>query len=469
MASGLIGIAAFGPGFALEGAIHASGCVAPPPSQLHQNRLAKEMSDYDPHAHPERVLISYSHDSPEHQARVLEMARKLRAEGVYVTLDQYNPHPAEGWPQWMRREIEQATHVLIVCTETYLRRVNLRETAGRGLGATWEGNLVILATYAGQGLNEKFIPVVFTDADQAFVPDFLQGVTRYDVSTDWGYDQLYARLTGQQLVPPPPIGPRRTVGAGSASPAAAPPSAPAQTVSAAVAPSRTDLVLIDARDTRLFIPAERVREQGSRVEFTLVPAGADDSAFLSELKGGWHPTRAWVSFGDTANEGAVEAADRARDASGERWTVTVALNEQPGGNLIEVGTSGKSIDEIAELRARRILLNEKPPAEVARWGQVDTMLETLVRGLDASRQLTESPIPALYRQFRTDIPFFLAAARLVAVLELRRTETVEHVLELELRLEDAHRLRVRFRGRRRKMYTNMPAHEIAFEGACQLE
>lgn len=126
-------------------------------------------------------------------------------------LDQYDPHPSEGWPQWMRREIAAATHVLVVCTETYLRQVDLREAPGRGLGATWEGSLVTLASYAGQGFNEKFIPVVFSAADRAFVPDFLRGVTCYDVSTGTGYEALYARLTGQKLVPVPPLGVRRKV------------------------------------------------------------------------------------------------------------------------------------------------------------------------------------------------------------------------------------------------------------------
>lgn len=77
-----------------------------------------------------------------------------------------------------------------------------------------------------------------------------------------------------------------------------------------------------------------------------------------------------------------------------------------------MGTAGKSIDEIAELRARRILLNERPPADVTRWGQIDSTLEMLVAGLDSSQQLTESPIPAVYLQFQDNIPFFLAAARL---------------------------------------------------------
>ncbi|HEU4883446.1 MAG TPA: SEFIR domain-containing protein [Longimicrobium sp.] len=430
------------------------------------------MSDYDPHTHPERVLISYSHDSPAHQARVLELARRLREDdGVFVMLDQYAPHPAEGWPQWMRREIEAATHVLIVCTEMYLRRVNLRETPGRGLGATWEGNLVILATYAAQGFNDKFIPVVFSASDQAFVPDFLQGVTRYDVSTEQGYEQLHARLTGQQLVRVPPLGPRRTVGGPPAPASRVAPAASTQTTAAPGHAPLTgyDLVLIETQETKRFIPAERIREQNSRVEFTLAPDSPEDSAFLSELKGGWHTTRAWIAYGDAARQGTVEAADRSRDASGERWTVTVALEEDRGGNITEMGTTGKSADDIAELRARRILLNEKPPADFARWGKVDSTLEMLVQGLGSSGRLTESPIPPLYRQLGSDVPLFLAAARLLSVLELRRTETVQHILDLELQMEAQHLLRVRFRGRRRKTYTNMPAHEIVFEGVCQLE
>jgi hypothetical protein len=433
------------------------------------------MSNHDPHTHPERVLISYSHDSAEHVSQVADLAGRLRGEGVLVALDQYNPHPPEGWPQWMRRELEGATHVLIVCTETYLRRVNLREEPSRGLGATWEGSLVIHAAYASQGRNEKFIPIVFSSSDQQFVPDFLQGVTRYDLSTESGYQQLYARLTGQPLVEVPPIGPRRTVGPGS-KPAATParavsaqPAVPAQSAvaSSGLEPARTDLVLIEAKGTKLFIAAQHIHELRSYVEFTLIP---DDraEAFLSELRGGWKPTRVWVAYGATASEGTVVAADPSRDAGVERWTLVVMCGEQPRGCRSEMGMSGESANYDAELRARCLLLNEKPPAEVPRWEQIDTMPETLVQAW-GSRPLTESPLPALYYQFRADVPFFLAAAQLVGVLELRREQiVVEHVLELTL-LQDVNQLYVRFCGRRRKEYTTQPAHEIAFEGVCALE
>src|SRR4051794_39238801 len=82
-----------------------------------------------------RVLISYSHDSPEHEARVLEFANRLRADGVDALLDQYQTFPAEGWLRWMNQQVVQAGFVLMVCTETYARRVAGEEKPGTGLGA----------------------------------------------------------------------------------------------------------------------------------------------------------------------------------------------------------------------------------------------------------------------------------------------------------------------------------------------
>ena len=44
------------------------------------------------------VFMSYSHDSPEHEANVLALANRLRADGFHAVLDQYESIPAEGWP-----------------------------------------------------------------------------------------------------------------------------------------------------------------------------------------------------------------------------------------------------------------------------------------------------------------------------------------------------------------------------------
>src|ERR1700683_4744600 len=89
-----------------------------------------------------KVFISYSHDSADHKRRVLDLANRLREDGINTVLDQYFPAPAQGWPRWMVSEIQSSDFVLLVCTETYLSRVEQRQQPGKGRGVLWERNLI---------------------------------------------------------------------------------------------------------------------------------------------------------------------------------------------------------------------------------------------------------------------------------------------------------------------------------------
>ena len=84
------------------------------------------------------MFISYSHDSVEHQDRVRALADRLREDGIDAFIDQYAPAPPEGWPRWMDRQIRNADLVPLICTETYLRRVEGREEPGKGRGVWGE-------------------------------------------------------------------------------------------------------------------------------------------------------------------------------------------------------------------------------------------------------------------------------------------------------------------------------------------
>ena len=88
------------------------------------------------------VFISYSWDDESHVRRVLELSNRLRSEGVDCVIDQYEESPPEGWPRWMDRKIRDAQFVLMICTETYYKRVMGGEAADRGLGVKWEGGLI---------------------------------------------------------------------------------------------------------------------------------------------------------------------------------------------------------------------------------------------------------------------------------------------------------------------------------------
>lgn len=156
-----------------------------------------------------KVLISYSHDSPEHLARVLALSDQLRAEGVDSQVDQYETSPPEGWPRWTWNQVEWADFVLVLCTATYHRRFRGLEEKGKGHGVNWEGIVITQDLYDAAARNTKFIPVVFSDEEAAHIPVILRGSTFYVVSTEEGYEALYRRLTNQPRTQKPGLGKRR--------------------------------------------------------------------------------------------------------------------------------------------------------------------------------------------------------------------------------------------------------------------
>jgi SEFIR domain-containing protein len=84
---------------------------------------------------PPKIFISYTHDSPAHEAKVLALANRLRGDGIDADLDQYQSFPPTGWIQWMKHQVRDAQFVLVVCTETYRRRADGDEKPGVGLGS----------------------------------------------------------------------------------------------------------------------------------------------------------------------------------------------------------------------------------------------------------------------------------------------------------------------------------------------
>ena len=155
------------------------------------------------------VFISYSHDSPEHEAKVLALANRLGADGIDVALDQYESFPPEGWELWGQRQIQSARFVLVVCTQTYQRRFDGEEEPGKGLGATSEAGFIRQILYDAGGVNKKFLPVLLTDADSAHIPLALRRYQHFALYTAQGYEELRLLLTGQSLVRKPALAPKQ--------------------------------------------------------------------------------------------------------------------------------------------------------------------------------------------------------------------------------------------------------------------
>lgn len=158
-----------------------------------------------------RVFISYSHDSPEHCERILALADVLRSHGIDAELDAYHVRPSEGWPLWCEKQLrpENSAFVLMICTETYCRRVEDKTCADEGRGVFWEGQMIYDYIYDEKG-NTRFIPILLSGSNTECIPRPVRNHTRYRIEQfdfrDKGYESLYRELTNQPAVAKPDLG-----------------------------------------------------------------------------------------------------------------------------------------------------------------------------------------------------------------------------------------------------------------------
>jgi len=158
------------------------------------------------------VFISYSHDSDEHRQRILELAERLRHDGLDARNDQdVKGTPKQGWPRWMLDQFDEASSVLVVCTETYYRRFRGHEVPGRGKGADWEGALITQEIYDAKGQTDKFVPVALAAGQDSFIPEPLRKHTYYELTSETCYQKLYSFLLGETSFERSPLGPTKSI------------------------------------------------------------------------------------------------------------------------------------------------------------------------------------------------------------------------------------------------------------------
>lgn len=146
------------------------------------------------------ALLLYSHDFEGHQDAVVGFAQRLRREGIDARMDCFFKTPTDGWAAWMERQAKQADHILLICTS---RSRFLAEDGGdAGSAATSEVNVIRTILHADAEKKRRLIPILFQE--NALLPGILYGAPPFRIPDE--YDQLYARLTDQQLIVPEPLG-----------------------------------------------------------------------------------------------------------------------------------------------------------------------------------------------------------------------------------------------------------------------
>lgn len=282
------------------------------------------------------AFLSYSWDSEEHKAWVLELAERLTRDGVHVILDRWHLGPGADRTRFMESGVRDSDFVLVICTPEYAKKANAR------MGGVAYEAMIITAELARQVLQRKFIPVLRSgNWGPTSQPTWLEskmGVNLRDNPYDEKQYEDLLRTLHQEPLSPPPLGVKpafsvRLDSGGSASASAAGPESLAKNESAAASP----LIFV-----------------GSRV----IPVSDNGETWSAEIG---RFERQWAT-----NQGSIalvaKFANEARPVASNRgWLIKASLIFREEGKEVRriVGSWLEEATDIAEIRVdetRELLL-----------------------------------------------------------------------------------------------------------------
>lgn len=150
------------------------------------------------------VFISYSHDSEAHKDWILQLATRLRSNGVNVILDRWNLSLGSSISLFMEKGLSDSQRVICVCSSPYVNKAN------NGLaGAGYEKQIMTAELIKDQ--NTKWIiPLIKNNPDPKKTPTFLGGRMYIDFEDanlyETKYEELLRDVLGEPVLPIPPIG-----------------------------------------------------------------------------------------------------------------------------------------------------------------------------------------------------------------------------------------------------------------------
>ncbi len=148
------------------------------------NQSGAEMQDLK----APRAFISYSHDTPAHKKWVGELANKLVEKGVAVTLDQWDLGFGDDVPKFMERAVSEADRVLMICTETYVRK------ADDGKGGVGYEAMVVSGELVRKLETNKFIPIIRQSGAEALVPNSVSTRLYVNLSDGQNFAEEFDKL-----------------------------------------------------------------------------------------------------------------------------------------------------------------------------------------------------------------------------------------------------------------------------------
>ncbi|ETT08373.1 toll/interleukin-1 receptor domain-containing protein [Providencia alcalifaciens] len=149
-----------------------------------------------------KAFISYSHDSQEHKKWVLDLATRLRNNGVDAILDQWDLQPGDDLPSFMEKGLSSSDRVLMICTDKYVQKAN------SGAGGVGYEKMIVTADLLKTIDSNKVIPIIHQNGSHD-VPNFLRTKMFLDFSRqdqyEFSFDELIRTLHNSPLYEKPPV------------------------------------------------------------------------------------------------------------------------------------------------------------------------------------------------------------------------------------------------------------------------
>ncbi len=222
-----------------------------------------------------------------------------------------------------------------------------------------------------------------------------------------------------------------------------------------------------------FYKTERFEHDGeSQITVQVLPETPEQEAALHALRKSQQMRKATIGFA-YQNEGGTARIDKVSSISqgGKNvWSFDLVVEDNQWEIPVTYNTGGRHFtpDDIAEMRAGRLLINDPPPPRRRSRGFGDDHLESMAfEPSGCPVDLHECIVQRIASQNRDDLETALIQARLETIYRLKAGGVVENVLELSMGPLDGDKLHVRFRGIRPKRSGEEP-ETIIIEGNCQL-
>ncbi len=153
---------------------------------------------------PSTVFVSYSHDSEEHSDWVLQLATRLRANGVDAVLDKWNLRLGQDLAAFMENGLSGSHRVLCICSQVYV------DKADAGIGGVGYEKQIITAELLADLNRDWVVPVIRNNPQTRKLPRFL-GSRRYidfeeDRLYESKYEELLRALLDEPILPVPELG-----------------------------------------------------------------------------------------------------------------------------------------------------------------------------------------------------------------------------------------------------------------------